>query len=39
VIETVLRSVQLRAASPALDRPVRRNVTLSPANGTRVLVS
>jgi cytochrome P450 len=39
VIETVLRSVELRAASPALDRPVRRNVTLSPANGTRVLVS
>jgi cytochrome P450 len=33
------RSVSLRAASSALERPVRRNVTLSPANGTRVLIS
>jgi len=39
VIETVLSSVGLRAASSALERPVRRNVTLSPANGTRVLIS
>jgi cytochrome P450 family 135 len=39
VIETVLRAVDLRAASPRPERPVRRNVTLSPANGTRVLVS
>ena len=39
VIETVLRLVRLRAASSSLERPVRRNVTLSPANGTRVLVS
>jgi cytochrome P450 len=37
-IETVLRSVELRAASPELERPVRRNVTLSPARGTRVIV-
>ena len=36
-IETILRSVSLRAASPELEKPVRRNVTLSPANGTRVL--
>jgi cytochrome P450 family 135 len=39
VIETVLRSVRLRAASSSLERPVRRNVTLSPADGTRVLIS
>jgi cytochrome P450 len=39
VVETVLRSVDLRAASPALERPVRRNVTLSPANGTRAIVT
>ncbi len=39
VIETVLRSVRMRAASSSLERPVRRNVTLSPANGTRVLIS
>jgi hypothetical protein len=39
VIETVLSSVGLRAASSTLERPVRRNVTLSPANGTRVLIS
>ena len=38
-IETILRSVTLRAASPELEKPVRRNVTLSPANGTRVVVS
>ena len=38
-IETILRSVSLRAASPELERPVRRNVTLSPANGTRVVAT
>lgn len=38
-IETILRSVELSAASPELERPVRRNVTLSPANGTRVVAS
>ena len=37
-IETILRSAELRAASPELERPVRRNVTLSPANGTRVIL-
>jgi cytochrome P450 len=37
-IETILRAVSLRAASPDLEKPVRRNVTLSPANGTRVIV-
>lgn len=39
VIETIMRSVELRAASPELERPVRRNVTLSPARGTRAIVS
>jgi hypothetical protein len=38
-IEMILRSVELRPASPRLERPVRRNVTLSPARGTRVLVA
>ncbi|MQA75227.1 MAG: cytochrome P450 [Solirubrobacterales bacterium] len=38
-IETILRSVELRAADPELERPVRRNVTISPANGTRVIAS
>jgi cytochrome P450 family 135 len=36
-IETIVRAVELRAASARLERPVRRNVTLSPANGTRVV--
>jgi cytochrome P450 len=35
-IETILRAVKLEAATPDLEKPVRRNVTLSPANGTRV---
>jgi cytochrome P450 len=38
-IETILRCVKLEAASPELERPVRRNVTLSPANGTRVIAT
>jgi cytochrome P450 family 135 len=38
-IETILRSVELRAASPEPELPVRRNVTLSPANGTRVIAT
>jgi cytochrome P450 len=38
-IETIIRSVELRPASPRLERPVRRNVTLSPARGTRVLIA
>ncbi|MDX6582818.1 MAG: cytochrome family [Solirubrobacterales bacterium] len=38
-IETILRSMTLRAATPELEKPVRRNVTLSPANGTRVIAS
>ncbi len=38
-IETIVRSVSLRAASSELEKPVRRNVTLSPANGTRVIAS
>ena len=33
VIETILGSVSLRAATAALERPVRRNVTLSPRTG------
>jgi len=36
-IQTILSSVRLRAASPELERPTRRNVTLSPAHGTRVV--
>ena len=38
-IETILRSVALRAATPEPEKPVRRNVTLSPANGTRAIAS
>jgi cytochrome P450 family 135 len=38
-IETILGAVTLRAASPELEKPVRRNVTLSPANGTRVIAA
>jgi cytochrome P450 len=38
-IETILGSVSLRPASAELEKPVRRNVTLSPANGTRVIAS
>ena len=38
-IETILRSVEVRAASPALERPTRRNVTLSPARGTLVVTA
>jgi cytochrome P450 len=38
-IETILRSIELRAASSELEKPVRRNVTLSPANGTRVIAT
>ena len=38
-IETILREVELRAATPELERPVRRNVTLSPALGTRALIA
>ena len=37
VLRTILRSIRLRAASPTLERPVRRNVTLSPRDGTRVV--
>jgi cytochrome P450 len=38
-IETILRAVRLEAATPELEKPVRRNVTLSPANGTRVVAT
>lgn len=37
-LATILRAVELQAASPRLERPIRRNVTLSPATGTRVVV-
>jgi len=37
-IETIVRSVELRAASAEPERPVRRNVTTSPRHGTRVIV-
>lgn len=39
-LETILRSCELRPAAAGPERPVRRNVTLSPAGGTpAVLVS
>jgi cytochrome P450 len=37
VLRTALRSMRLTAARPEHERPVRRNVTLSPRDGTRVL--
>jgi cytochrome P450 len=37
VLRTVLGSVRLEAADPRLERPVRRNVTMSPRGGTRVI--
>jgi cytochrome P450 len=36
-IQTILRSVELSAASPGPEHPVRRNVTISPRHGTRVV--
>jgi hypothetical protein len=36
-IEKILRSVELRPASSEPEHPVRRNVTISPRNGTRVV--
>jgi cytochrome P450 family 135 len=38
-IETILGSVSLRAAWPSMEKPVRRNVTFSPARGTRVIAA
>lgn len=38
-LETILRACELRPAAAAPERPVRRNVTLSPANGTRVILA
>jgi hypothetical protein len=37
-IETILRSADLSAGSPEPERPIRRNVTLSPAGGTLVVL-
>jgi cytochrome P450 len=37
VLREVLRSVRLEAADPKPQRMVRRNVTLTPADGTRVI--
>jgi len=39
VVRTILERFELRAASPELERPVRRNVTLSPRDGTRVVAT
>ncbi len=39
VLSSMLRSRVLRAASPNAERPTRRNVTLSPRYGTRVIAS
>jgi cytochrome P450 len=38
-IETILGSVKLRPAAAELEKPVRRNVTLSPSSGTRVIAT
>jgi cytochrome P450 len=38
-IGKILRSVELRSASSAPERPVRRKVNLAPARGTRVVVA
>jgi cytochrome P450 len=38
VLRTVLGRVELEAADPEPERPVRRNVTLSPRRGTRATV-
>jgi cytochrome P450 len=38
-IETILSTVSLRAANAAEEKPVRRNVTFSPATGTRVIAA
>jgi cytochrome P450 len=37
-LRTILGSVSLRAADPEPERMTRRNVTLSPRNGTRAVV-
>jgi cytochrome P450 len=39
VIQCVLRTRTLKAASANAERPTRRNVTLSPRHGTRVVIS
>jgi cytochrome P450 len=39
VLRTILDRFELRPASPALEQPVRRNVTLSPRGGTRVVAT
>jgi len=39
VLSAMLRNRTLRAASPDAERPTRRNVTLSPRHGTRVIAS
>jgi len=39
VLGTILRSRVLRAASHDAERPIRRNVTLSPRDGTRIIAS
>ena len=36
VLGAILRRRRLTAASPDAERPIRRNVTLSPKHGTRV---
>jgi cytochrome P450 family 135 len=39
VAKAILASVRLRAASPHLERPVERRVTMEPLHGTRVVVT
>ncbi len=39
VLRCVLRTRTLRAASADAERPTRRNVTLSPRHGTRIIIA
>ena len=39
VLRTILERFELRPASAELERPARRNVTLSPRDGTRVIAT
>jgi cytochrome P450 family 135 len=39
VLSAILRKRALQAANPVAERPLRRNVTLSPRHGTRILAA
>ena len=38
-VRTILASIRLEAAEPRPETMMRRNITLSPANGTRVIAT